>query len=140
MNQHIHHLFVYGSLLSGFQHPAYTYVSRYFTLVSPAVTNGNIYDLGEYPGAVPAAPPALIHGELYKVNHADEFSFAIKQLDDYEGFLVEAGEVPLYRREPVDVKNGNVITTAWIYWYNRETDGHPLIPNGDALSYWKQKG
>jgi gamma-glutamylcyclotransferase (GGCT)/AIG2-like uncharacterized protein YtfP len=140
MNQHIHHLFVYGSLLSGFQHPAYTYVSRYFTLVSPAVTHGNIFDLGEYPGAVPAPAPAVIHGELYKVNHTDEFSFAIKQLDDYEGFLVEAGEVPLFRRESVDVKNGNVITTAWIYWYNREVDENKMIPNGDALTYWKQKG
>lgn len=140
MNQHIHHLFVYGSLLSGFQHPAYEYVSRYFTLVSPAVTNGNIFDLGEYPGAVQSSPPDLIHGELYKVNHVDEFSFAIKQLDDYEGFLVEHGEVPLFRRESVDVRNGNVITTAWIYWYNREVEGCPLIPGGDALTYWKQKG
>ncbi|MBO9633925.1 MAG: gamma-glutamylcyclotransferase [Chitinophagaceae bacterium] len=140
MNQQIHHLFVYGSLLSGLQHPAYAYVSRHFTLVSPATTPGNIYDMGEYPGAVPGHPPALIHGELYKVNHADEFSFAIKQLDDYEGFLVEPGEVPLFRREPVDVNHNNAITTAWIYWYNRAVAGCTLIPNGDALTYWKQKG
>lgn len=140
MNQHAHHLFVYGSLLSGFHHPAYTYVSRYFTLVSPATTPGNIHDLGEYPGAVPAAAPALINGELYIVNHADEFSFAIKQLDDYEGFLVEAGEVPLFRRETVDVKHENGLTTAWIYWYNRDVTGRTLIPNGDALAYWKNKG
>jgi gamma-glutamylcyclotransferase (GGCT)/AIG2-like uncharacterized protein YtfP len=139
MNQHIHHLFVYGSLLSGLGHPAHAYVSRYFTLVSPASTPGNIYDLGEYPGAVPAPAPAMIHGELYKVNHADEFSFAIKQLDDYEGFLVEPGEQPLFRRETVDVKHNNAITTAWIYWYNRDVEGHILIPGGDALSYWKQK-
>lgn len=140
MNQQVHHLFVYGSLLSGFHHPAYTYVSRYFTLISPATTNGNIYDLGEYPGAVPASAPALINGELYKVNHADEFSFAIKQLDDYEGFLVEPGEVPLFRRETVDVKYNNILTTAWIYWYNRDVTGRTMIPKGDALAYWKNKG
>ena len=139
MNHHIHHLFVYGSLLSGFHHPAYAYVSRYFSLVSKATTYGNIYDIGEYPGAVPAASPAIINGELYKVNHTDEFSFAIKQLDDYEGFLVEPGEVPLFRREPVNVMHDGAITSAWIYWYNRSTEGKTLIPYGDVLSYWKQK-
>ncbi|NML20367.1 gamma-glutamylcyclotransferase [Pseudoflavitalea sp. G-6-1-2] len=112
MNQSIHHLFVYGSLLSGFQHPAYAYISRYFTLVSKATANGHIYDIGEYPGAVPAPAPALINGELYVVNHSDEFSFAIKQLDDYEGFLVEPGEIPLFRRETVDVTHDNNSTSA----------------------------
>jgi len=137
MNNDIHHLFVYGSLLSGFHHPAYTYVSRYFTLIAKATTFGNIYDMGEYPGAVPAQPPALINGELYKVNHTDEFSFAIKQLDDYEGFLVEAGEIPLFRREPVNVMHDTIITSSWIYWYNRDVEGKTVIPNGDVLAYWK---
>ena len=46
-NTKSYHLFVYGSLLSGFKSPAYDYISRYFTLISPAKIKGRLYDMGE---------------------------------------------------------------------------------------------
>jgi len=54
MNQTaVHQLFVYGSLRSGFNAPAYEYISRYFQLVSTAKVRGVLYDMGDYPAAIP---------------------------------------------------------------------------------------
>ena len=60
------------------------------------------------------------------------------QLDDYEGVIVETGEVPLYRREVTDVLINGETTPAWIYWYNADVSGKPVIESGDMLEYLKQ--
>ncbi len=78
-----YNLFVYGSLRSGFQHEAYQYIAQYFTLVATATVKGNLYDMGEYPVAVPTNDENFIQGELYTVSRPEEFSYAIGQLDDY---------------------------------------------------------
>jgi gamma-glutamylcyclotransferase (GGCT)/AIG2-like uncharacterized protein YtfP len=52
--QPIYHLFVYGSLRSGFRSHMYEYISRYFTLLGEAKVKGLLYDLGSYPAGVPA--------------------------------------------------------------------------------------
>lgn len=139
MKEGIYQLFVYGSLLSGFRHDAYAYISCYFTLIGEAMVRGKLFDLGEYPGAIPSEEEHFIIGELYQVNNRDEFSWAIKQLDDYEGMLVEHGETPLFRREPVNVLLPDQSSIAWIYWYNQDVTGKPAIPSGDVLSYWQKK-
>jgi gamma-glutamylcyclotransferase (GGCT)/AIG2-like uncharacterized protein YtfP len=95
MASEIYQLFVYGSLLSGFHHPAYEYISRYFTLIGPAKVKGKLFDMGEYPAAIPVDEETWITGELYQLNNQEEFSWAIGQLDDYEGVATEAGEAPL---------------------------------------------
>ena len=132
-------LFVYGSLLSGFHHPAYDYISRYFTLMGEAKVKGHLYDLGSYPAAVPAQDDAYITGELYRLNNENEFSWAMEQLDDYEGLNVEVGETALYKREITKVYLGNETTEAWIYWYNGNVTGHPLVASGDVLEFLHQK-
>ena len=87
MEPFIGQLFVYGSLRSGFHHPAYEYISRYFKLVDNAKIKGVLYDMGEYPAAIPTNEENFIIGELYTIINADEFSWAIAQLDDYEGIV-----------------------------------------------------
>lgn len=139
MNNNTYQLFVYGSLRSGFQHAAYQYISRYFHLVGNAKVKGKLYDKGEYPVALPTAEEKFIIGELYAITNASEFSYAIGQLDDYEGLYVEAGETPLFKREIVNVLCNNQQYTAWIYWYNGSTDGLPEIETGDVLLYLQQK-
>lgn len=129
-------LFVYGSLLSGFKSPAYEYISRYFDLVSEGKVKGLLFDMGEYPAAVPAEfHDSFIEGELYRIRHEKEFSWAIAQLDDYEGVLVEPGESPLYRRNLVQVATANGPETAWIYWFNGDVSGRPQIESGNLLDY-----
>lgn len=132
-------LFVYGSLRSGFRSAAYEYVSRYFDLVGDAKVKGKLYDLGEYPAAKPTDDDLYIIGELYRIKNEKEFSWAIGQLDDYEGVQVAFDETPLYRRDIVQVYiDGNVVP-AWIYWYHGEVEGRPLIESGDVLQYMEQK-
>lgn len=135
MASEIYQLFVYGSLLSGFHHPAYTYISRYFTLIGPAKVQGKLFDMGEYPAAVPVNEDSWIVGELYQLNNKEEFDWAMSQLDDYEGVFPDAGEQPLYRREPVNVVINEKDTLAWIYWYNRDVGDKPPIASGSVLQY-----
>ena len=132
-------IFVYGSLRSGFHHPAYAYISKYFTLIADAKVKGSLYDMGEYPAALPSDKETFIIGELYRINHADEFAWAIAQLDDYEGLNVEPGESPLYRREASIVHTANGATEAWVYWFNGDVSGKTCIESGDVLAYMQQK-
>ncbi len=133
------YLFVYGSLRSGFGSPAYEYISRYFNLVSPAKVKGYLYDIGEYAAGVPCMEEAFIVGELYKIKKENEFSYAIGQLDDYEGTSVEVGETPLYRRVVVDAYSGNQAVPAWVYFYYGDVKGKPLVKSGDILEYLGKK-
>lgn len=136
-----HQLFVYGSLREGFRHPAYEYIRRYFEFVSPAHVPGSLYDMGDYPAAIPATGDSRIIGELYRIRETDEFEWAMGQLDDYEGVIVEREEPQLYRREMTDVllPEGKV-TKAWIYWFNGDVTGKQKIQSGDVLEYLRAKG
>ncbi|MGZ8523454.1 MAG: gamma-glutamylcyclotransferase family protein [Chitinophagaceae bacterium] len=132
-------VFVYGSLRSGFHSPAYEYISRYFNLFGEAKVRGKLFDTGSYPAAVPVQEDFFIQGELYLVKNESEFSWAIAQLDDYEGLFPEPGEQPLYRREIADIFINDAIVPAWIYWYNGDVSGKPVITSGDIMDYLKKK-
>jgi gamma-glutamylcyclotransferase (GGCT)/AIG2-like uncharacterized protein YtfP len=135
----MHQLFVYGSLRSGFRSPAYEYISRYFTFISEARVRGKLFDLGSYPAGIRSNDNTFIVGELYKIKNENEFSWAIGQLDDYEGVTVESDEVQLYRRELTEIHFNNAITHAWIYWFNGDVSGKPLIASGDMIEYMGRK-
>jgi gamma-glutamylcyclotransferase (GGCT)/AIG2-like uncharacterized protein YtfP len=137
-DQTIYPLFVYGSLLSGFRSTAYEYISRFFNLIGIARVKGKLFDMGEYPAAIPANDDGFIQGELYQIKNEAEFSWAIGQLDDYEGVTPEPGEEQLYRRELSSILIEDKIITAWIYWYNGSIAGKPVIASGDVLS-WRAK-
>lgn len=140
MSDHgIYHLFVYGSLRSGFKSAAYEYISRFFDYVADAKVRGKLYDLGEFPAGIPTNEDAFIIGELYVIKNQPEFSWAIGQLDDYEGVTTEPGEVQLYRRELTDTVLNNKTIKAWIYWYNGDMGGRPPIPSGDMMEYLQKK-
>lgn len=133
-------LFVYGSLRSGFNNPAYTYISKYFTLLGTAFVKGKLYQLPEFPAGVPTNDNHLIKGELYAIKIPEECSWAIAQLDDYEGVQTEENEIPLYKRVLTTVQINGVEEPAWIYWYNGSVANGTLIEGGDLLAYLKQNG
>ena len=135
----IFHVFVYGSLRKGFRSPAYEYISRFFNFVGEAKVKGKLYDLGEYPAATPTADETFIEGELYVIKDPSEFPWAIGQLDDYEGVNVEKGELQLYRREWTNISVNNEVIPAWIYWYNGDVTGKPVVASGDIMEYMKAK-
>ncbi len=132
-------LFVYGSLRSGFRNPVYEYLTKYFHLLGEAVVKGKLYDLGEYPAAASTDEEKFISGELYSINNPLEFSWAIGQLDDYEGLNTEEGETPLYKREEVIAYQKGEPQAAWIYWFNGAMTDKPEIESGDLLQYLQQK-
>jgi gamma-glutamylcyclotransferase (GGCT)/AIG2-like uncharacterized protein YtfP len=138
-NPGVYHLFVYGSLRSGFKSPVYEYISRFFKFIGDARIKGRLYDMGSYPAGVPASEESYIVGELYQAKNQHEFSWAIGQLDDYEGVSVEADEVQLYRREVTDVNLNGEVIKAWVYWYNGNVEGRPVIASGDMMEYLKNK-
>ena len=136
----MYNLFVYGSLRSGFKSPMYEYIRKYFSFIGEAKVKGKLLDMGDYPVAVPTKEEDLyIQGELFSINHADEFNFAIAQLDDYEGLNPEEGIYSAYRRDAVSVEYKDQVVTAWIYWFNGDISGKPLVSSGDVLLYMLEK-
>lgn len=139
MNNENYKLFVYGSLRSGFRNPVYNYLTKYFHLLGEAVVKGKLYDTGNFPVAIPSNDDKFISGELYAINDPQEFSWAIGQLDDYEGLNAEEGEQPMYRREAVLAYQNGQPVTAWIYWFNGNVTGLPEIESGDLMQYLQKK-
>ena len=133
-----YHLFVYGSLRSGFRNPAYSYLTQYFHLVGDAVVRGRVFDNG-YPVAIPDNNDSFISGELYELNDPAEFAWVIAQLDDYEGLNVEEGQIPLYKRELTEAFQNGTSIRAWIYWYNRSVAGMEEISSGDLMKFLQGK-
>ncbi len=141
MNQTaVHQIFVYGSLRSGFNAPAFEYISRYFQLVAPAKVRGLLYDMGEYPAAVPTTEDQFLIGELYAIQQEEEFAWALEQLDEYEGINESPEDSPVsFKRALVEVitESGNSI--AWIYWFSGSIADKSLIASGDVLEYLHQQ-
>lgn len=133
------YLFVYGSLRSGFNNPAYQYISQYFNLVAHVTARGLLLEKDQVPVAIPTNDDCYIQGELYVIKNPDEFPWAIAQLDDYEGLNPDEDEVCDYHRDKVNIKSGDANVTAWVYWYCGNTDGLPVIASGDVLEYLAQK-
>src|SRR6185312_1715096 len=135
------YLFVYSSLMKGFKSREYDYISQYFCFVSNGKVKGILSDLGHIPVATPSSEGHFIKGELYQIKNTDDFSFAIGQLDDYEGVRPEADEIKLYKRELTTVyKEDESAVNAWIYWYQGNVAGKPVITSGDVMEYIRSKG
>lgn len=130
------HLFVYGSLRKGFHLTTYKYVSDFFGFVCTAKVRGIVSEIdGEF-FATPCDENCFVKGELYKLNDGHNFSYVFGQLDDYEGLDVEQGEQPVYRRDVVTVYDENGISSAaWVYWFNGDVSGKPVITSGDVAEY-----
>lgn len=129
-------LFVYGSLRQGFNSPAYGYISQYFELVAEGKISGKLYDLGEFPAAIPDEGAAFIIGELYRIKNVDEFEWAMAQLDDYEGVDASFDEPAMYQRLLTEIHlNDGSTQNAWVYWYTGSVEGKPQIHSGDLLQY-----
>lgn len=136
---HSRDLFIYSSLRIGFHSEVFHYITQFFEFVTTAKVKGTLSILEGQPVAVPSTD-SFIKGELYKLNREDDFSYVFGQLDDYEGLTADPGEQSSYRRELTTVyKDDGTVTEAWIYWYNGNVSGKPVIPSGDALAYLESK-
>ena len=109
-------LFVYGLLRKGDEMA--NLMSGAKALGEVQVHGYDLFDLGDYPGAVPGE--GSVTGELYELPGPEAFEV----LDRAERCF---DTPPLYRRQVV--KAGPKL--AWMYIYARSTDHAPRIESGD---------
>ena len=75
-------LFVYGTLMRGFDHPMAQLLSRSADFIGEARCQGRLYLVKHYPGLVLSDHPAdVVFGELYRLRAPDEL---LREFDMYE--------------------------------------------------------
>jgi gamma-glutamylcyclotransferase (GGCT)/AIG2-like uncharacterized protein YtfP len=125
------HLFVYGTLMRGFDHPMAKLLSQSAGFCGPARCHGQLYLIKHYPGLVLSDDARdIVFGELFAL-HTPKTSFAI--LDEYEGCGPNVAK-PQYLRQllPVTREDGSVVE-AWTYVYNRPVTELKRITSGRFL-------
>src|SRR5205085_1555781 len=76
------HLFVYGTLMRGFDHPMAQLLSRGADFVGEARCRGRLYRVKHYPGLVPSQhADDVVFGELYRLRSPAEL---LREFDIYE--------------------------------------------------------
>lgn len=120
-------LFVYGTLLRGLSRA--NALSRSLFL-GHAEIQGDLYDLGHYPGLVDGVGRVL--GELVEVDAG-----TLTMLDEIEGYDPQFPEQSLYRRETREVTclNDGCMTDAEVYLYNEEMAASQRISHGDYRNH-----
>ena len=101
------HLFVYGTLKSGFANRFARRLRREAKLVGPARMRGRLYRVRWYPGMRPPRDPAeWVAGELFLLRHPKS---TLSALDEYEGRHE-------YRRVlRTAILNTGRAVSAWVY-------------------------
>ena len=125
-------LFVYGTLMRGYQHPMAQLLSRSADFLGPGRCRGRLYLVKHYPGLVLSEDADdVTFGELYRLRQAGEL---LREFDMYEacgeGFAAPTEYVR--RLLPVAGDDG-AVSEAWTYIYNWPVDRLPRIPLGRFL-------
>jgi gamma-glutamylcyclotransferase (GGCT)/AIG2-like uncharacterized protein YtfP len=122
-------LFVYGTLMRGFDHPMATLLSRSADFIGEARCRGRLYLVKHYPGLVPSDDPAdVVFGELYRLRARDEL---LREFDMYEACGEGFAEPTEYVRQMLAVMlDDGVAGEAWTYIYNWPVNGLPKIASG----------
>jgi pyruvate carboxylase len=122
-------LFVYGTLRRGYE--PHSYLRRQSArFLDDGIISGRLYDLGEYPGAVPSkSPEDEIRGELYELRNPKAH---LRILDEVEEFDPQHPEKSLFVRRPAEVRltSGETVE-AWVYFLPRKPRNARLIASGD---------
>ncbi len=129
MKQKTQKLFVYGTLRRGFAlHSRLAKLeARYLGRGRIA---GNLYNLGEYPGAVPSRSRGkAIEGEVYELQDPEK---QLKALDRVEEFKSALPERSLFIRQKTTVRltDGKRVR-AWVYFLPRRPSKARILSSGD---------
>ncbi|WP_251978630.1 gamma-glutamylcyclotransferase family protein [Salinicola avicenniae] len=109
---------VYGTLKRGLRNHHWLQGAAF---VGPdIITSATLYDIGPYPGAR-AEPSRGIEIEVYRVDAA-----GLQALDRLEDYRVRAPLSGDYNR----AVHRTVFGPAWLYLYNRDVSGCPVIREG----------
>src|SRR5205814_1588999 len=122
-------LFVYGTLMRGFDHPMAQLLSRSADFLGTATCRGRLYLIKHYPGLVLSDDPAdVVVGELYRLRAPDAM---LREFDMYEACGEGFAPPTEYVRQmlKLTLADGSA-SEAWTYLYNWKVDGLPRIASG----------
>jgi gamma-glutamylcyclotransferase (GGCT)/AIG2-like uncharacterized protein YtfP len=125
-------LFVYGTLMRGFDHPMAKLLSRSADFIGEATCRGRLYLIKHYPGLVLSdEPDDIVFGELYRLRARDEL---LGEFDMYEACGAGFPEPTEYLRQMLNVtlEDGSA-DEAWTYVYNWPVAGLTRIASGKFL-------
>ena len=125
------HLFVYGTLMRGFDHPMAKLLLLSADFIGEARCQGRLYLVKHYPGLVLSDDANdVVFGELVRLRTPKE---SLVTLDGYEGCGPDVAS-PQYLRQvlPVTLVDGTV-SEAWTYVYNRPVAKLMRITSGRFL-------
>jgi gamma-glutamylcyclotransferase (GGCT)/AIG2-like uncharacterized protein YtfP len=129
-------LFVYGTLLRGFDHPMARQLSRRADFLGEARCQGRLYRMTHhrikyYPGLVLSEDPAdVVFGELFRLREPAQL---LRELDAYEGCGEGFAEPTQYVRRMLPVTLNDQAEQAWTYLYNWPVAQLPRIASGRFL-------
>jgi gamma-glutamylcyclotransferase (GGCT)/AIG2-like uncharacterized protein YtfP len=127
MNQKIIFLFVYGTLLDENNSFA-AYLRENSVFYCLGKIRGQLYDIGNYPGAVSATGENdFVYGSVYILNDAP---IVLGELDDYEGFGNSFAQPNEFVRDLTIVESENGPIECWIYLYNHPAASLKRIKSG----------
>ena len=127
-------LFVYGTLMRGFDHPMARLLAANAAFVGEASCRGRLHLVKHYPGLVRSDDTAdIVHGELFRLREPHAM---LREFDMYEACGDGFAEPTEYvrRRLAVTLADGSV-REAWTYLYNWPVDGLPRIASGRFLTH-----
>jgi gamma-glutamylcyclotransferase (GGCT)/AIG2-like uncharacterized protein YtfP len=126
-------LFVYGTLMRGFEHPMARLLSANADFLGAARCRGRLYLVKHYPGLVLSDDAEdVVHGEVYRLRAPDEL---LREFDMYEACGEGFVQPTEYLRQLllVTLGDGAASTPAWTYVYNWPVDQLPRIASGRFL-------
>jgi gamma-glutamylcyclotransferase (GGCT)/AIG2-like uncharacterized protein YtfP len=122
-------LFVYGTLMRGFDHPTARLLSGSADFVSEARCQGRLYLVNDYPALVLSDDAGeAVFGEIFRLRQPSEL---LRELDMYEACGEGFAEPAEYVRQILPVTHdGGAIGDAWSYVYNWPVVHLPRIASG----------
>lgn len=122
------YLFVYGTLMLGFDNALATQLRTRAIFIADGFFSGRLYRVSWYPGAVYEPEGTLkVYGEIYQLL---DFETLIQELDGYEDIKdQEHDSLYLRRQVPVRTENGSIFV-CWAYLYNQSLANALLLTNG----------
>jgi gamma-glutamylcyclotransferase (GGCT)/AIG2-like uncharacterized protein YtfP len=123
-------LFVYGTLRRDSPNSRHGMLEGIARFVGHARMRGRLYELGGYPGVVPAPDTdAWVRGEVYELVEPQEL---LARLDEYEECGPRDPEPHEYRRVRAEVWMATgAREEAWVYRYLGSVAGKREIESGD---------
>jgi len=125
-------LFVYGTLMRGFDHPMAKLLSRSADFIGEASCRGRLYLVKHYPGLVLSDDASeVVFGELYRLRQPIEL---LREFDMYEACGADFPEPTQYVRKMLEISlNDGTADEAWTYIYNWPVAHLPRIASGRFL-------